>query len=185
MSNLQDQFKADAEVTATNEELQIISKLSQDQQNWEGNVKQLEIDLEHAKDALRQIQEFLLPEAMAAIGMSEFKLTNGSKITVKHDVYASIRKDFINEAVNWLDTNELGDIVKDKIAVDFDRGQSENSKLLMAHCIGLGYNVSENLSVHPQTLKATVKEQLSKGVEFPEDYFSIALLKKSIIKAIK
>jgi hypothetical protein len=32
------------------------------------------------------------------------------------------------------------------------------------------------------TLKATVKEQLSRGVEFPDEYFSIAPVNKSIIK---
>lgn len=163
--------------------IQTISSLALQQLDLEGKITQLAVDLEHAKDALRQIQEYLLPEAMVSAGMSEFKLVNGSKITIKNDVYASIRKDFIDDAVKWLDENGLGDIVKDKVAVDFGRGEVESAKELIEFCEEHGYRANETLSVHPSTLKATVKEQMSKGIQFPEQFFSIAPISKSIIKA--
>jgi len=183
MSNLIQEFIKDGSVTEVNsEELLDISTLAQNQLDWEGTIAQLETDLVHAKESLRQIQEFLLPEAMAAIGMKEFKLANGAKITVKDDVFASIRKDFINQAVEWLAAQGLGGIVKDQVAVDFGRGEFNNVSELMVFCKANGFNASEKLSVHPQTLKATVREQLAKGVEFPEEFFSVGPLKKSIIK---
>jgi hypothetical protein len=166
----------------TNDELQSITELAKEQLHWEQNVKQLEIDLDAAKEALRNIQEYLLPEAMAACGMSEFKLLNGNKITIKDDVYASIRKDFTASAVKWLDDNGLGGIVKDQVAVDFGRGEFDSVKDLLEFCKATGLNANEKLSVHPMTLKATVKEQMASGVEFPEEFFSIGPVRKAIIK---
>lgn len=181
--NLMKQFLADANsVTVTNDELSAISTLANEQLDWERKITQLEADLEHAKDALKQVQEFLLPEAMATVGMSEFKLANGCKITIKDDVYASIRKDFISEAVTWLDENGLGGVVKDQVSVDFGRGDLEAAKLFMAYCKETGVSATEKLSVHPSTLKALVKEQRAKGVEFPDNLFSIAPIRKSVIK---
>ena len=184
MSNLMQQFMNDAaDIPVSNEELMVISKLAMDQQDLERRVVQMESDLETVKEGLRNIQEYLLPEAMLSIGMSEFKLSNGSKITIKNDVYASVRKDFIGNAVAWLDENGLGGIVKDQVAVDFGRGCLRDVDLLMEYCVKAGLNVTEKLSIHPATLKATVKEQLAIGVEFPEEYFSIAPVKKAIIKS--
>ena len=179
-----EQFMQDAEIDdLTNDELSAISNLAQQQKNIEMDIFSLETDLIHAKEALRQIQEFLLPEAMAKVGMSEFKLVDGSKITIKDDVYASIRKDKIPEAVAWLDSIGLGDIVKDKIDINFGRGESAKASAFLEYCRSNGYQASETLSVHPQTLKATVKEQMSKGIEFPEDFFSTGPLRKAIIKS--
>lgn len=138
--------------------------------------------LESAKDALRQVQEVAIPEMMSEIGMREFKLENGMKLTIKEDIYASIRKDFINDAVKWLDDNGLGDIVKDKVEVQFARGESEKAKELMSYCSKNRFSAAETLSVHPQTLKATIKEQMARGEEFPEEFFSIAPVRKAIVK---
>lgn len=184
MTNLSKLFKEDmASVEATNDELLNISQLVKDQQELEERVAQCEADLEASKEALRNIQEYLLPEAMLSIGMSEFKLSNGTKITIKNDVYASVRKDFIGDAVAWLDENGLGGIVKDQVAVDFGRGEFDNVSELLKFCRTNGLNANEKLSIHPSTLKATVKEQMANGLEFPEEYFSIAPIKKSIIKS--
>jgi hypothetical protein len=181
--SLVDEFMKDSAVTeVSTNELQDISALAQQQLEWEQKITQMEVDLSHAKDALRQIQEFLLPEAMAAVGISKFTLATGGNITIKDDVFASIRKDFMNQAVGWLDSNGLGGIVKDKVEVDFGRGELDNVSELLVFCKSNGLNASEKLSVHPQTLKATVKEQLAKGVEFPEEFFSVGPIKKAVIK---
>lgn len=177
----EDAKKVDVKISDAN--LQTISTLASQQLEWEANISQLTVDLGHATDALRQIQEYLLPEAMVSVGMSEFKLANGSKITIKDDIFASIRKDYTESAVSWLDSNGLGDIVKDKININFGRGESEEARKVIEFCKANGYDAGETLSVHPQTLKATIKEQMSRGVQFPEEFFSIAPVRKAIIKA--
>lgn len=176
------QFIKDVIAEPTNEEMHEISTLAQQQLELEKEVKEYERILEEAKESLRHIQEVLLPEAMATVGMSEFKLANGAKITIKDDVYASLRADYILDAVKWLDGMGLGDIVKDDVTVKFGRGDSDKAKDIVSYAQAQGYNVSEKMSVHPQTLKATVKEQLARGVQFPEEFFSINPVKKSVIK---
>ena len=181
--NLDEMFKQDAsDVTASSDDLSEVSKLAEIQLLQERTVIELERALAEAKDNLRNTQEYLLPNAMAQVGMSEFKLTNGQKITIKDDVYASIKKDYVTEAVSWLDANGLGDVVKDKVDINFGRGESDQARGLLEYCRKLGYNASETLSVHPQTLKALVKEQMSHGVQFPEEFFSVAPVQKAIIK---
>ena len=183
MSNLLEEFLKDAEVTdVTSDSLLDISTLAQNQMEWELRVLQLETDLEHAKEALKQIQENLLPEAMLTVGMKTFTLANGGKITIKEDIFASIRKECLGQAVNWLDENGLGGIVKDQVNVDFGRGELSDTKMLLDFCKDAGFNASEKLSVHSQTLKATIKEQMAKGVQFPEEFFSVMPFKKSVIK---
>lgn len=182
MSNLTEEFLKDATDAPTNTELAEIAQLAEQQMVLESDIKRLTEELDAAKEELRNVQEVLLPEAMATVGMSQFTLACGAKVTVKEDVYASIRADFVSNAVAWLDANGLGDIVKDDVSVKFGRGDSAKAAAVVDFCQRAGYNVMEKMSVHPQTLKATVKEQLARGVQFPEEFFSINPVKKSTIK---
>lgn len=166
----------------TNTELEQIAQLAQLQKELIKHLSNLETQVDEAKERLRKVQEGLLPEAMLAIGMTEFKLEDGTKITIKEDVYASIRKDFVIQAVNWLDGIGLGDIVKNDVVVKFGRGDKTKASDLVSYAQAQGYNVSEKQTVHPQTLKATVREQLANGVEFPEEYFSINPVNKATVK---
>lgn len=182
MSNLVEEFLKDTIETPTNTELSEISQLAEQQMVLESEVKEYEERLSQANDKLKHIQEVLLPEAMANIGLSEFKLACGAKVSVKDDVYASIRADYMLSAVSWLDSHGLGDIVKDDVSVKFGRGDKAKAEDVVEFCQRSGYNVTEKLSVHPQTLKATVKEQRARGVQFPEEFFSIMPVRKSVIK---
>lgn len=182
MKNLMEEFLKDTADAPTNTELSEISALAEQQMVLESEVKDYEEILAQKKEDLRNIQEVLLPEAMASIGLSEFKLACGAKVTVKDDVYASIRADYIGNAVLWLEAHNLGDIVKNDVSVKFGRGDKAKAEAVVDFCERAGYNVSSKMSVHPQTLKATVKEQLARGVEFPEEYFSINPVKKSVVE---
>jgi hypothetical protein len=181
--NLMKEFLKDSGTTqATDEELQSISALAANQRRWEIAIADLNDELKTATENLKQIQEFLLPEAMASVGMSEFKLTDGSKITIKEDIYASIRAEKIPNAMEWLTEKGLGDIIKDEIKVNFGRGESERANELIELCKEHGFEAQEKMTVHPMTLKATIKEQMAKGVQFPDEFFSVAPVRKSVIK---
>ena len=183
MSKLMEEFFRDGENQAPNDlELTELAQMAENQLFLENRIKEIENLLETTKEALRLVQEVHIPEAMQTIGMKKFTLSNGYNITIKEDVYASIRKDFMSQAIEWLDDHNLGDIVKDKVEVDFGRGQGDMVAQLMKHCKMSGYNVSEKMSVHPMTLKAVVKEQMSHGIEFPEEFFSVGPITKAVIK---
>lgn len=173
---------SDSSVSApNNKELTELSDLAKQQLQLMDEIATVEQTLEALKEQLKHVQESTLPDLMLSLGMSEFRLNNGYRITVKPDIYASIRADKITHAVDWLDEQGLGDVVKDDVTVKFGRGEAEQAKILLAFCRNHKFNAGEKLSVHPQTLKALIKEQLAKGIEFPDEYFSIAALNKAII----
>jgi len=181
--NLMKEFLKDsADVQATNDELQSISVLAANQRKWEIAIADLNDELKTATEELKKIQEFLLPEAMAAVGMSEFKLTDGSKITIKEDIFASIRVERIENAMGWLVEQGLGDIIKDEVKVNLGRGDFEKAQGLITAIRELGFEPQEKKNVHPMTLKATIREQMGRGVQFPEEFFSVMPFKKSVIK---
>ena len=185
-SSLMEQFLEDAEVVSVNDtELENISKLAIKQKKLEAEVADLSNKLSAKSEELRQVSEIQLPEAMAVINMTSFAMSDGSKITIRKDVTASIRADYIGQAVEWLNDHELGGVVKDEVKVQFGKGDAEKAKALFEYCQSLRYPVTEKMSVHPQTLKALVKEQMAKGLDFPEEYFSIHPLNKAKITAPK
>lgn len=182
--NIEDLIKNDQSTVnaPTNDELKELNDLCEAQLVLEDQIQQAEDFLKKKKEELTNIRSVAIPNIMDAIGIQDFRMTNGMKITVKQDVYASIRSDKTNEAIEWLDQMGIGDIVKDEVKVNFGRGESKKAAVLLDYCQSHGYKASEKLSVHPQTLKATVKEQLARGVEFPEELFSIYPDRKTVIK---
>jgi hypothetical protein len=150
------------DVIPTGVELAELSQLAERQLYYEGLIVETENKLAELKEQLRLVQEVYIPDTMDAIGMSEFKLGNGYKLTIKRDVFASIRKDFVSQAVSWLDSNGLGGIVKDEVKVNFGRGELDDVKHLLDFCNSNGLTAEEKLSVHPMTLKATVNKAIIK-----------------------
>lgn len=183
-NELQKMFEQDSvSINApTTGEMKDLQELVDAQTMLEEQIKKVEEYLAEVKEKLLGIQTVAIPNLMDEIGIKEFKLNNGKKVTVREDVRASIRKDFVSDAVRWLDEHGLGGIVKDEVKANFARGELERVRELLAFCAENNIAADEKLSVHPQTLKATVKEQMAKGVEFPEAFFSIFPDRKSIIK---
>ena len=138
------------------------------------------------KENLKQIKESDLPDMMASLNMDQFKLTDGTVITVKDDVFASIKSDKQVEALQWLDDNGLGDIIKHKISIAFNRGEHEDAEKFK-EMFGKSFkqDMDERSSVHPQTLKATVKEMVHSGQTLPEEFFSVYEAKVANVKISK
>lgn len=183
MSELEKAMMEDSQtMEATNEQIEQLSELVEAQLELEDRLKKAEQFAKEVKEKLVEIQSVAIPALMDEVGFKEIKLKNGRKVTIREDVRASMRADKIGECVAWLEQQGIGDIVKDEVKVNFGRGDIERSKMLLAYCNANGLKANEKLSIHPQTLKATVKEQMARGIEFPEEYFSIFPDRKTIIK---
>jgi hypothetical protein len=145
-----------------------------------------EEEISKLKDNLKQIRENDLPEMMSSLHMDQFKLTDGTVIMVKDDVFASIKKDKQVEALQWLDDNGLGDIIKHKISISFNRGEHEDAeKFKKQFGESFKQDMDEKSTVHPQTLKATVKEMVQSGQNLPEEFFSVYEAKVANVKLSK
>jgi len=80
------------------------------------------VKLRHLKDrteavakaisiAYEQIKTTTLPEAFDMAGVPSVNLEEGFRVTVSHKLYASIKKDMKEAALEWLRANDLGDLI--------------------------------------------------------------------------
>ena len=145
-------------------------------------IENLERLLKDKKKDFDHVQYVELPEAMQDLGMDKIVLSDGSSISISTEYYANISKAKANEAYSWLKENGFGDLIKNEINMKFARGE-ENTASHMRHVLE-AYDVpySEKESVHWQTLRAFVKEQIEAGAPIPMDTFSVHISNKATVK---
>lgn len=166
----------------SNTALSQISNLAKMQLIAEQEVAQVEAELRLRKEHLRHVQEDLLPQAMAEAGMRSFVLETGEKITIKEDMTLSIPKENKAAALCWLAENGCGDLLKHTVSVDFGKGEDAAATQFLERCTAAGYHPVEKEDVNSATLKAFVKESLSRGVDMPLELFGAFPFTKAIIK---
>lgn len=171
-----DQFLEDVEqgsMMPSDEQLDKVRTLVEQQVTLEDEVKDLEKKLEEKKAALANVREVQLPSALQEFGLSEIKLTDGSKVNVKQEYYATIKEEFRPAAFAWLERNGHSDLIKHDVIMSFTRGQDEYARQAMELLQENNFTFDDKRNVHPQTLKAFVKEQIEAGREIPLDTFSV------------
>jgi len=150
-----------------------ISRLAIDMRQASRNVEQLEEQLKAAKEQLTQISEHDLPEAMAAVGMGEVKLSDGTKVTVKDNIFARITAENAIEAHAWLCDHGHGNLIKREFKIAFGRDQEEWAEKFQAGLTAQNVAYDRKQAVHSSTLKSFVKGQLEDGEEIPEELFGV------------
>lgn len=143
-------------------------------------MKELERDINERKVALAEveaeherIETKFIPDIMTELGLEEFKLKDGSKITVKDDVKCSITEERKPAAWKWLEDTKNDGIIKTAVEATFGRGEMERARVAMDVLTKSGFMAEISRSVHPSTLKAFVKEQLEAGVDIPLETFGV------------
>ena len=151
------------------------------QQDIENQVIYTENRLKELKEQLNYQRYEIVPGMMQELGINSFELDNGYKVSIKDEYYAKIPDAFQFECFEWLRKNELDGIIKTAVSLSFGKGEAEQAKEVLEtlYEIGLVPNVKE--TVHPQTLKAFVKERLSAGLELPVDFFGASVVKTTVI----
>jgi hypothetical protein len=152
----------------------------------ESTVENLVEELKDAKEEVRRLQEDDLPELMRELGLSEIKLEDGAKVSVFEEVDCNISEERRSRAHAWLSDNGFGGIIKSAVTVEF--GRDEHSEALAAaqqihEATGRDALLKEG--VHPQTLKAFVKEQMAAGVAIPQELFGIRPYSKAKLTKAK
>lgn len=175
-SQMNDGFEVD------NFALTTISSLAKRQLELEQELARLEEDLKTKKEELRQISQIDLPEAMAEIGMSAFTLDGGAKVTVKPFYNCSIPKERYDEAMSWLRDNGHADLIKNTISVDFGKGEDDRAASFKTNLREQGTSYTDKTGVHPQTLRAFVREQVETGQPLPLDLLGVFIGQQTTIK---
>ena len=163
-----------------------ITELARQQVNLEQIVEQIEEQLSTYKASLKRLSEETLPIALQDVGLTQFKLEDGSLVDVQTMYFASINDENRTEAFNWLQEKGFDDLIKNQISLSFGRGEDERAEELANKLSQEGYEYEQRKEVHPQTLKAFVKEQIEKSVpDFPLQTFKVFIGKKTKVKLNK
>ena len=124
-------------------------------------------------DSVTQIdQTKTLSDKVIELRNLEDQVAASAQIEVTNFYSAKISPEKQEEAFSWLRDNGLGDIIKNDITVTFGRGEDNKASEYATLAKGQGYEPVQKVGVHPQTLKAVVRERVESGQDMPTDLFN-------------
>jgi hypothetical protein len=166
----------------TDGELTIVSDLANKQLTLATHVSELEAELKAKKEELRLTSEQELPDAMQQAGLTQITLSSGEKISINEFYNAHISKANQEKAYEWLATNGHEGLIKNEVLLKFGREETEVVDETVSALQSRGLSPEVRQSVHPSTLKAFVKEQITSGNDIPTEPFGIYIGTKATIK---
>lgn len=191
MSRLLDEMAEDSAIeskkslSTDNAGLKTIAELAEKIQSQEQQVADTEEKLKKQKEELRNLQNEELPSLMQEIGFKKFELEDGSSVNIKEIYAGSISQANKEKAFNWLRENKFDDIIKNTVTTAFGKGEDTAAKNFIDIAEQAGYTPVQKTEVHPQTLKAFIKERVEGGDEFPMELFGAYIGYKAEIKKSK
>ena len=171
----------------SDEKIKELSNLATVQVALENQIERAEELLSKLKKDLRDISEFKLPELMSEIGMSEFKLVDGAKITIQPICTGKIDDTNREPCIDWLMDNGHGALLKSTLELNFNKGEKLDYEVISALIneslkqLDLQYKQKLDRGVHYATLNAFIKEQITNGEQFPMELFKVYLGRKTKI----
>ena len=141
-------------------------------------LKDLEDEIANAEESIKRLKEQAqilsqveIPAMMQEMHITKLKLKDGESVEVKPFYSAAIIPEVQEQAFTWLRNNGLGDIIKNDITVTFGRGEDNKAVQYAVLARGQGFEPVQKVGVHPQTLKAVVRERIESGQDMPSDLF--------------
>ena len=149
----------------------------------EDEIAELEDKLKKKKEEADHISSKVIPELLAEQGLSEIKLADGSKVSVKQEFRATLPKDEVRRdaAYQWLRDQGLGDIIKNNVSVTFGKGEDDKAQSLIDLAVANGYEPSQKSDVAWNTLTALYEERVKAGLDMPSDVFHLWIKDKTKI----
>jgi len=182
--NLTSLFENEADaLKVEDDQISGIAALARRAKSLEKQISDAEDILKGHKEQYRKLTEETIPEALSELGMTSFRMDDGSSIEVKPFYSASISEARRAEAFQWLRDHGFDDIIKNTVSVRFGRGEDELCNRLLGMLGQQGFPVEQSEKIEPSTLKAWVKERVTRGEQFPMELFGAYIGKKASIKS--
>ena len=140
--------------------------------NLEDEIANAEKSVSKLKEQAKTLSQFEIPAMMEEMHITKLKLKDGESVEIKKIYGASTPQEHQEAAFTWLRNNDLGDIIKNDITVTFGRGEDNKAAEYASLAQGQGYEPVQKIGVHPQTLKAVVRERVESGQNMPTDLFN-------------
>lgn len=143
------------------------------------SIEEKEEQISKLKQKAKSYEERIIPDMMQEAGVQKLELSDGTKVEVKPFYAAKIPESRNDEAFDWLRNNGHGDMIKNVLTANIDKGQDNQVSVLIDLCEKLDFSYTQKQKVEPMTLKAFVKEQVEKGKEVPFDMFGVYIANKT------
>ena len=154
----------------------VLNQLADELLEAQKELADAEAVVETKKNIVRDIAEKRIPDAVDGVE-GKIDLGNDRTLEIKEEIRASVAGEKLAPAVQWLDENDYGGIVKRQLIFEFGKDDHEKVKKfkeLMAPIIKEHKLVmKDKQAIHPQTLLAWVKERLKEGDNLPVETFGI------------
>lgn len=161
---------------------QTVASIAREIRGTEELIATLDKDLKKAKEKLLKLTDQEMPALMAEMGISSLTLDDGAVVKVTQTYGASILVDNRPKAYDWLRDHGYDDIIKNTVMCQFGRGEDDRAKDFAEFAAENGYAPEQKTEIHPQTLRAFVKERIENGDEFPMELFGAYVGQRATIK---
>jgi len=183
MSEVNDMMLKDSNDLLDNIEITTIAAECVKLKQKEDEIAALEEQLKTKKAEADDIGSRVIPELLAEQGLSEIKLADGSKVSVRKEFRATVPKDDMKReaALQWLRDQGLGDIIKNNVTVSFGKGEDDKAEQLLNLAAENGFEPQQKSDVAWNTLSALYQERVEAGLDMPSDSFSLWIKDKTKI----
>ena len=183
MSEVNDMMLNDSKDLLDNVEITTIAAECIKLKQKEDEIAALEDQLKNKKAEAEDIGSRVIPELLAEQGLSEIKLADGSKVSVRKEFRATVPKDDMKReaALQWLRDQGLGDIIKNNVTVSFGKGEDDKAEQLLQLAADNGFEPQQKSDVAWNTLSALYQERVEAGLDMPSDSFSLWIKDKTKI----
>lgn len=149
--------------------------------SFETEIEQLEDTLKNKKSQKDKLSGDIIPTLMQEMGLKSAEMEDGSKVDITEAFHCRIPKPRTEEAYEYLRDNNLGDLIKNQVSMSFGKGEDSDADQLKTYIEGMGFIPEAKSSVHPGTLKATLKRRHEDGISDPQDLFEIFIRQNTTI----
>ena len=167
---MSDPFFEQAELQATDQQLASISDLMVREDSLARALETQQALAEQLATQLNELRTKALPEAMTAAGVDRFRCaTTGTEARLAFDCSGALGSDEAERErkLDILCENGADEIVKTEVTVAFGKGEDAKALSLAGELVRRGLAVAKRRNIHPQTLRAWVRERMEEGAELP------------------
>jgi hypothetical protein len=181
------------EATPGDDALRQLTDLVDQAAEFEERVEEVERELKAQQKGLHRLVNELIPDLMAEIGIDEITTQEGVSVSIRDYYGATLSKGRNeteaghvtrrNHAMQWLRANGHAGIIKNELKATLKEDEGSYALRIIQHLKEQwGVTMENNENIHPQTLKAFVKEQTETGSDLPMDLFRVTIHKQAKIR---
>lgn len=175
MGNQFDYSKFEDDQAPSGNALARLTELADQYQEETISVLKAEEELKKAKERLRVLEEVTIPAAMEEAKTSKIVTKSGLMVEVKGKMFGNISAANKEKAHKWLEEHGHERLIKQQFVVLFGREDEDWAAKFARDCAQRKrpLHLKREKTVHPQTLRAWVREQKGNGVPIPDDLFGV------------